>query len=362
MKYWIERWVELRKKEFISCPQEFPISDVYLKMLTCEELRSGFKELQEVFVRIYEDILEDPLEMFVPAYDMNQYGYFSKEARLSREESYKYAKVLYILGCVGEWKQNGGLHIPVIKLKEQCKALKVTNIGTLLNVLTDYGFVLEGLMQGKIKKDTTITVLFPDNKNLITALYILAVKARNTNRFQDFCRLNYRLYKDDWSTIGYDNGVEFVADLFPSEQDRKVAGLIHKELIERKYYYNFQEWNEGPQIRYYRKEGDCKRNANASFWLVSMDTEIRFYFRTANMEKALEYVRSCPESVIGSFLDSDPGCAKRMAGSCVSGVSYQLNGNAIWRCGCCNPNFQVVPTVENYLYYINAVEAGNKKR
>lgn len=362
MKYWIERWAELRKKEFISCPQEFPISDVYQKMLTSEELSSGFKELQEIFARIYEDILEDPVGMFMPVYDMNQYGYFSKEARLSREESYKYAKVLYILGYVGEWKRNGELHIPVNKLKEQCKALKVTNIGTLLNVLTDYGFVLEGLMQGKIKKDTTITVLFPDNKNLITALYILAVKARNTNRFQDFCRLNYRLYKDDWSTIGYDNGVDLVADLFPSEQDRKVARLIHKELIERKYYYNFQEWNEGPQIRYYQKEGDCKRNANASFWLVSMDTEMRFYFRTANMDKALEYVRSCPESVIGSFLVSEPGCAKRMAGSCVSGVSYQLNGNTIWRCGCCNPNFQVVPTVENYLYYINAVEAGNKKR
>ena len=34
---------------------------------------------------------------------------------------------------------------------------------------------------------TTITVSFPDNKNVIAALHILAVKAARTDRFRDFC-------------------------------------------------------------------------------------------------------------------------------------------------------------------------------
>lgn len=363
MRYWIERWSELRKKEIISYPKEFPIHSVYQKMYTGEALKNGFGELQEIFFEIYEDILVDPVEMLLPTYDMNEYGYFSKEARLSREESYKYAKVFYVLGYTGKLRENGELCIQVNQLKEQCKSLKITNISALLNVLNNYGIVVEGLTNGKIKNDTKITILFPDNKNVIIVLHILAVKSRNTNRFHDFCRLNYRLFEDDWSTIGYNNGVETVTDLFHSEQDRIVARLIHEELIKRNYFFNFQDWNEGPQIRYYQKEGDCKRNANASFWLASVDTEMRFYFRIANMDKALEYVRNCPSSVINSFLVSDTGCAKKMAGSCVSAVSYQLNDNTIWRCGCCNPNFQVVPSIEDYLYYISAVEAaGNRKR
>lgn len=122
---------------------------------------------------------------------MNEYGYFSREARLSREESYKYAKVFYLLGCTGELKQNGELCIQVNKLKEQCKALKITNINALLNILGNYGIVVEGLVNGKIKSDTNITILFPDNKNVIITLYILAVKSQNTNRCKDFCRLNY---------------------------------------------------------------------------------------------------------------------------------------------------------------------------
>lgn len=29
MKYWIERWSQLRKKELIPYPPEFPINNVY---------------------------------------------------------------------------------------------------------------------------------------------------------------------------------------------------------------------------------------------------------------------------------------------------------------------------------------------
>ena len=98
MKYWIERWSQLRKKELISYPNEFPIHDVYTAVCTHEELKSGFRELHEIFTHCYEDILNDPADMLLPTYDMNEYDYFSKEARTSREESYKYAKVFMYWG------------------------------------------------------------------------------------------------------------------------------------------------------------------------------------------------------------------------------------------------------------------------
>ena len=362
MKYWIERWSQLRKKEVMSFPDEFPMHDVYKTVCTYEELKSGYKELHEIFMHCYEDILNDPAGMLLPIYDMNEYGYFSREARSSREESYKYAKIFYVLGYSGELKKNGEICISSDKLKEQCKALKITNFGAFLNILRNYGIVAEGLVNGKVKSNTDITVSYPDNKNVITVLYILAVKTYNTNRFMDFCRLNYKLFESDWSTIEYGNGVDAVSDLFHSEQDRMAARLIHEELLKRNYCFNFQNWNEGPQIRYYKKESDRNRNTNASFWLTSMDTELKLYFRIANMDKVLEYIKNCPDSVISNFLVSDNGCANRIAGTCVSGISYQLGGNTIWRCGCCNPNFQVVPTPQDYLYYIDAVEMAGKTK
>lgn len=361
MKYWIERWSQLRKKELISYPNQFPIHDAYKAMCTQEELKSGFAELHEIFVHCYEDILNDPVGMLLPIYDMNEYRYFSKEARMSREESFKYAKVLYVLGYSGELKQNGELCIQADKLKEHCKALKITNIGAFLNILGNYGIVTEGLINGKIKNNTDIIISYPDNKNVISVLYILAVKSNNTGHFKDFCRLNYRLFENDWSTMEYD-GIEVVSDLFHSEQDRTAARLMHEELIKRNYCYNFQDWNEEPQIRYYKKESDRNRNTNADFWITSMDTKFILYFRIKNMDNVIEYIKGCPESVIDNFSVSDNGCANRISGTCSSGISYQLNGKTIWRCGCCNPNFQVTPSVRDYLYYINAVDmAGNKK-
>lgn len=363
MKYWIERWSQLRKKELIPYPPEFPINNVYKTAYTQEDLKNGFKELHEFFTHCYEDILNNPANMLLPTYAMNEYGYFSKEARASREESYKYAKVLYVLGYAGELKPNGELCIRSDKLKEQCKALKITNLGAFLSRLGNYGFVSDGLVNGRIKDNTDIIISYPDNRNVIVVLYILAAKSKNTDRFQDFCRLNYKLFEGDWNTILYDSGVDAVSDLFHSEQDRETARLIHAELIKRNYYYNFQDWNEGPQIRYYKKVSDRDRNTNADFWLTSMDTEFILYFRIKNMDKVLEYIENCPECVINNFMVSDNGCANRILGKCASGISYGLGGSTIWRCGCCNPNFQVTPSPQDYLYYINAVEmAGNPKK
>ena len=359
MKYWIQRWAQLRQKELMDHPTDFPINDAYKAY---DELKSGFEGLHELFMRCYDDILNDPVGMLLPAYDMNEYGYFSKEARLSRDESYKYARIFYVLGYSGELDNSGGLRIEVNRLKEQCKALKLTKTDAYLNILGNYSVVAEGLVNGKLKGDTVITVSYPDNKNVITALYLLAVKSSRTDRFRDFCRLNYKLFEGDWDTVEYDNGVEAVSDFFHSERERTAALLIHNELLKRNYFYNFQDWNEGPQIRYYKKEADRNRNANAAFWLASIDTELKLFSRIANMDKALEYIKSCPQSVINSFMASDTGCANRISGKCVSGISYQLNGDTIWRCGCCNPNFQVSPEVEDHLYYIDIVELAGKKK
>lgn len=361
MKYWVERWSELRMKEMIQYPGDFVIHNDYLKMLPEEDIRNGFDELFDVLYQIYKDASLDAEEMLLPAHDRKEYRYLSKEERLSREASYKYAKLLYALGSVGEPAQNNELRIHPAKLKMRCKKLGITGINGYLEILTNYGFMLDGLVNGKIKDGLEFVLQYPDNSNVMLVLHMMAVKAGNTDRLKDFCRLNYRLLADDWNIANFGNGVDVVADLL-SEQEREVAYLLHDELMKRNYCFNFQEWNEGPQIRYYTKETDCKRNTNAIFWLVSMETSMRFYFRLKHMGEAIALIEDAPESVMQNFLISDNGCENRYAGRCVSGVSYELGGRTIWRCGCCNPNFQVVPSKDDYIFYIDLVDSIGRKK
>lgn len=361
MKYWIERWSQLRKNELIEYPGEFPINDVYTAVCTREEIQSGFRELHCIFDRCYEYILNDPAGMLLPVYDMDDYGYFSKEARTSREISYKYAKLFYALGYSGELRPDGGLSIQSDIFREQCKAHKIASPGALIKRLENYVFFTEGLIKGKIKDNAVLIIYCPDNKNVISVLHLLAVKAKNTDRFTDFCRLNYKLLADDFDTAKFGRGIDYVADILHSEQERKTALLIHEELVKRGFFYNLQGWNEGPQIRYYKKESDRKRNSNAIFWLASMDTRLQLFFRIQNMEIALAYIENCPREIIEKFMESDPGCGNRLSGKCVSGISYVLGGNTVWRCGCCNPNFKVTPNEQDYLYYINAADTAVRK-
>ena len=62
-------------------------------------------------------------------------------------------------------------------------------------------------------------------------LYLMAKKVRCTNRLTDFFRLHYKLFADDWNTAAFGNGVDFVSDLYKSEQDKLSAQYIHLSLI-----------------------------------------------------------------------------------------------------------------------------------
>lgn len=359
MRYWVERWSQLRSKEMVSYPKDFPINDEYLRICSEEELRNGFSELFQILQQIYADASYNAEEMLLPVYNMNEYRYLSKEERMSRGASYKYAKFLYALGNAGELKQNTELHIGIVELKRICKELQITGINGCIGILENYGFVFDGLVNRKIKDGKELVLLYPDNSNVLAVVHIMAVKARNTDKLKDFYRLNYRLLKEDWNTGNFGNGVDVVADLL-SEEERETAYLIHEELMKRNYHFNFQEWNEGPQIRYFVKEADCKRNTNASLWMASMDTSLRLYFRVKNVEEALTFINKAPESVIQNFLVTDSGCENRYSGRCVSGISYELHGRTIWRCGCCYPNFQVVPNKEDYMFYIDLIDLVGK--
>lgn len=49
MKYWVERWSELRKKEMVQYPKEFCIHQDCMEVCDEEEFRNGFEELFGIY-------------------------------------------------------------------------------------------------------------------------------------------------------------------------------------------------------------------------------------------------------------------------------------------------------------------------
>ena len=102
---------------------------------------------------------QDAEGMLLPLFDMQEYDYFAKETRGSRDASYKYAKLLFALGCSGKPDHRCGLLVNVNELNRLCKELKVTNISRHLTILENYGFTAEGLETERIKMIGTLQLL-----------------------------------------------------------------------------------------------------------------------------------------------------------------------------------------------------------
>ncbi len=59
-------------------------------------------------------------------------------------------KLLYALGKVGELNQNRELHINAADFRRIYKELQITGINGCLEILGNYGFVFDGLVNEKV--------------------------------------------------------------------------------------------------------------------------------------------------------------------------------------------------------------------
>ncbi|MDE7258411.1 MAG: MerR family transcriptional regulator [Lachnospiraceae bacterium] len=107
--------------------------------------------------------------------------------------------------------------------------------------------VLDVLKKKVDNIDEEVSLLY-DLKKIVLE-FIDQIRKMNFEKETDV-KLLYEKARDietQITNVNY-NGNSAMADLFHSGQDRITSKLIHEELINRNYYYNFQDWNEGPQI------------------------------------------------------------------------------------------------------------------
>jgi len=345
----------------IDIPDSFEIHNDYLKDMNNHEFMEAFKQIWHIFKNIYVDI----------ASNQHEFG-ISKKEKMYAWTPYRPVSLLYFLFVSGV-VENRILTVNIDKFNETHSQLK--NIAVLIERLHDYGFEFEGLQGYKIPKNTnTIKLTYPDNQNIIAIMKYMADKACKCDKRKDFNSCYFRLFTEDTNTANYDKGIDVFADRLNTQSEKDTAYVIDKALREKGFFAH-----ERHGYSYYAKESVMKTKGAYHFKLEQLEKAVAeslyansralmfaeskynektliLCLRIRNVDKCLEYLEQCPESVKNMFRGSDKGC--RFVKECDTGMNFTFEGKNYWRCSCCSAMFHCLPKIENIPHYIKLVELG----
>ena len=312
--YLVSEWALIRRNELVDIPGQFEIHPDFLQTLSHEEFESAYREIGEMFYRMYSDIADAPERFGLPLYKADEYDHFSNQAREARNAPRNLFYFMFWLFACGDFK--GNVFITDTAQVRKMNKAKKTNL--LLEALCDYGFVFDGIKKYSLSSGDYMEIDYPDNQNVIKVLSAVARKVNNT-QLKDV--------KNIYSgAVAYSNAF---------------IGWNYKVLAE--------------------SLKTCSVAEGYDYALDSDKGKLCLELRIRNAEKCLEYVNECPERIVEIFRHSDSGCQNRRNGTCKFGVKYEFEKEEKWHCGCCGAPFKIHPVKEDIPHYLKLLELGSKK-
>ena len=321
----VSQWALIRRGELVDIPDQLEIHPDFLQTLSHAEFENAFREIGKMFYQLYSDIADSPQRFGLPLYKIDEYDYFSNQAREARIAPWNLFYFMYCLFACGNFKGN----VFITDTAEVRKINKAKKTNLLLEALCDYGFVFDGIKKYRLSSGDYLKIDYPDNGNMIEVLSAIAKKVKNTqlkdvkNYYSNtiafsnaFIGWNYKVLTEDLHTCSVAESSDYVADKMHDEADREVIFLLDKILIEHGYT---------------RKKGDPNE---------------------------------CPDRIVEVFRHSDNGCQNLINGTCrygIYGVKYVFENEEKWHCGCCGAPFRFHPTKEDIPHYLKLLELGGKK-
>ena len=361
----VRKWAFIRRNELVDLPEYIAIHKEFLGELSKGEFEYSFRQIHELFYRIYTDMADHPERFGFPPYGAEEYDYFSKEAREVRTLPWRPFYLLLELFAWGEFRKD----VVVVDMTTFRELNQVKKSDALVRALEDYGFVFAGTRKGKLPSvGKVLEIDYPDNRNVMLVLSLIAKKVMDTqlknisNFFSNrvafgngFISWSYRLLEEGLESCSLAEGCAYVADKMHTEADRTVVETLDDILLKEGFTVSKGDANEGPSLRY------SKGKSPYEFALVSMEGELLLELRIRNAEKCMEYLKECPERIVEMFRQTDVGCQNRVSGTCKYGVKYSFEGEEKWHCGCCGAPFRLHPVQEEIEHYLKLVELGKKR-
>lgn len=361
----ISKWALIRRNELVDIPDKLNIHPDFLQGISHQEFENTFRDIGGMFYQMYSDMADNPQRFGLPLYKEEEYDYFSNQAREVRSAPWQMFYFLFCLFACGNFKGNEF----ITDTAEVRKINKAKKTSILLEALCDYGFVFDGIKKYKLSSGDYLEIDYPDNRNVLTVLSVIAVKVKNTqlkdvkNYYSNrtafsngFIGWNYKVLAEGRYTCSLAEGGDYVADKMHDDADREAVAVLDKILMVYGAVRQKGDPNEGPSLRYFRGKSSVYDYA-----LTSDMGKLYLELRIRNAQNCLEYVRKCPERIAEMFRHSDAGCLNRRNDTCRSGVKYVFEQEERWHCGCCGAPFRIHPVAEDIPYYLKLMELGNKK-
>lgn len=159
-----------------------------------------------------------------------------------------------------------------------------------MEALSSYGFVFEGLKNGRMpKRAKAFSAACPKEPAIWQVLELVAKKAANTQQADGglhygngFLGWNYRLLEQDLSTAGFGQEADYLADRLRVRQDKEFVYRFHEAMKRQGYAHRNEGWNEGPDICYYESKASADKKRPYLFRLLSWKSELRLYLCIRN--------------------------------------------------------------------------------
>jgi len=240
-QYKVQQYLSVRKEKIVPIPDNCIIDERFLNGVTNIEFIDAFRLLQETFMKIYDDAINDPVSWGYPLENAESIdGCGPTGVRYDRIQDAFY--FLFKEGYINDKV----LYVNIKNYKDKTK--KHTRTGLILKTLCGFGFAISGFDKGA----TEYTLSFPADMNVIDALdsYVKAVdemllplkKEYRLGPRMDYMGCLFYRFVEDRREQKYDLIFHILTDQVSAEYREMCIALYDYAIAEGKRYHSYYNW------------------------------------------------------------------------------------------------------------------------
>ncbi len=293
--------------------KEMIVNNNFLTDIDREEFVSAYNQLNHLYIKIYNDMLTNPVSFNLPLYNVDN------EKGADKTKSHYLSLIMISFGMCGEMGDE--ISVDTEKFLSTLKNNNVSNPLPLLNRLSDYGFNITGIDKKRII-DNIFTVDFINNKSILYVIMALGKRMaqlnKRGNRYQ-LQRLSTKCFEDTSDII---SGID-VNDYRDMLGVKAEVIDFFNSLMSEKGYTPFYEG-------LYRISYQRKKKLTTWYYCIQykywFEKEVMLRIWLYNLGDYSECVKDMPESIKSVLCKNTcrNDCQNRH--ECGKTIQYQIDG------------------------------------
>ncbi|HBL84364.1 MAG: hypothetical protein A2Y17_04950 [Clostridiales bacterium GWF2_38_85] len=317
--YYEQLYIRNLFNQLKNARDEMIIHDDFLNNINREDFISAYKQLYQLYIQIYTDMMADPGGFDLPLFKIDE------EKGADKTKSHYLSWIIIFLGMCGELDNK--IRVNTKKFLINTKKFGVTNPLPLLNKLSNYGFHLTGIDKKKII-DPIFTVDYIDNKNIMHVIMALGKRMtqlnKHGNRYQ-LQRLSPRCFED-------------TSDILPGTDFNDYEAMLGDQTAVIEFFNSFMSekgytpFYEG----FYRISYQKKKKLTTWYYCIQykywVEKEVTLQIRLYNLGKYAQFVENMPQSIKSVICQNTCRDDCKNKHECEKTVCYRVDGKQYKSC------------------------------